>query len=262
MPSPFPGMNPYFERPGALEDLHGLLIVVLRGLLTRGLPDGYFAKLGQLTFIQEPRIEDRTPLRQRRPDIYPVILGDGAGGTCTVPPPSLTGEIITDLPEERHRYIEVRRIEDGEAGPPVTVIQLLGPSNKRGGSGFGVYLAERHELLNAGVSLVEIDLLRGRGRMPMDPVPDCDYCVAVARAHLRPRVDIWTWGLRDPMPPVPVPLLPDDGDVALDLQSALHRAHDEGGYARWLYTLLPSNPIDPPLSAEDRAWAEHLVTAG
>ncbi len=260
MPSPFPGMNPYFERPGAWEDLHASLIQIIRFSVAAQLPEGYFAKTEQLIFIEEPSAEERTR-QQRKPDTFVGISGNGtrsAAPTAAVAEPSLSAEFVTDLIEERHSYLEIRRLDDREDGQPVTVIELLSPSNKAG-SGRELYLAKRNELLYNNVSLVEIDLLRGHGRMPMQPTPDCDYCVAVARAHARPRVDVWAWHLCDPMPAVPVPLLPDDGDVPLDLTAALHRAHDEGGYARWLYQLKASNPINPPLSSDDAAWAEQLI---
>jgi hypothetical protein len=258
MPSPFPGMNPYFERPGAWEDLHVTLIVQMRMMIAARLPEGYFAKTEQLIFIEEPSAEERA--MQRRPDTFVGVGADAASavGPAVVAKPSLSTEFVTDLIEERHVYIEVRRLDDREDGRPVTVIELLSPSNKAGG-GREQYLAKRAELIHNDVGLVEIDLLRGHGRMPMNPVPDCDYCVAVARASERPRVDVWAWHLREPLPVVPVPLRPEDGEVPLDLAAALNQAHDEGGYARWLYDLKASNPIHPPLSSADAAWALELV---
>lgn len=63
-------------------------------------------------------------------------------------------------------------------------------------------------------------------------------------------------GLREPLPCVPVPLAGEDPDVALDLQFAAHRVFREGPYARAVdYTAEP----DPPLSAEDSAWADRAL---
>jgi hypothetical protein len=70
--------------------------------------------------------------------------------------------------------------------------------------------------------------------------------------------EIWPLSLAEPLPVVPVPLLPSDKDEALDLQEAFATIYDLLGYDLALdYTQSP----EIPLSQEDAAWAETLLRA-
>ena len=65
-----------------------------------------------------------------------------------------------------------------------------------------------------------------------------------------------TWTVRDPFPGVPVPL--DEGveEVSLDLGRVFDRTFATAAFQRLLnYAGEP----DPPLAAEDAAWAEELL---
>jgi len=65
--------------------------------------------------------------------------------------------------------------------------------------------------------------------------------------------------LRDRLPLVPIPLLPPDADVSLDLQASFQNVYDFGGYDFVLdYTKAP--PV--PLKGAQAAWvAERLRAA-
>ena len=117
---------------------------------------------------------------------------------------------------EHLSFVEIR---DRQGRDLVTVIELLSPTNKRPGPDREQYLAKRRQLLASGVHLVEIDLLRGHPRLPLDDLPPCDYYVMVSRAEERPQAGLWPLGLRDPLPPIPVPLRAADPDASLDLQA-------------------------------------------
>jgi len=71
------------------------------------------------------------------------------------------------------------------------------------------------------------------------------------------RLPLTLAGARDPLPILPIPLRAPDPNARLDLQAVLHRLYDEAGYADYIYTGTPQ----PPLSAEDDAWARSLVPA-
>ena len=45
MPSPFPGMDPYLQSPDWFPDLHGSLIIFMKGTLQRCLPGGWSTML-------------------------------------------------------------------------------------------------------------------------------------------------------------------------------------------------------------------------
>jgi hypothetical protein len=154
---------------------------------------------------------------------------------------------------EGQSFIEVR---DREGEDVVAVIELLSPSNKRPGPDREQYLGKRAALLRTPAHLVEIDLLRAGPRMPMDGLPACDYCVMVSRAESRPHADLWPIGLRDTLPPVPVPLRGGDPDARLDLQTIVHRVYDAAGYVKMIYR----RPPEPPLSSTDAAWARRAAS--
>ena len=217
MPSPFPGMNPYLERPSVWRGIHTYLIGAMGRSLVPQLPAGYEVRPEEEMFIREA----------------PAYA-------------ALPQAVIS----ETSRWLE---ITDSDGGGLVTVIELLSPTNKPRHR--EQYEQKRLRLLSAGVSLVEIDLLRAGRRMPLNGLPRCDYCLMVARPAERPRVGVWPLMLRDPLPILPIPLRPPDADVHLDLPALLNDVYDAGGYAPSDYR----HPPDPPLAEADRAWAEAMV---
>src|SRR5262249_38575067 len=137
----------------------------------------------------------------------------------------------------------------------ITVLELLSPSNKKSGPDREQYLAKRRQLISSPVHLVEIDLLRGGPRLPVEDLPDCDYYALVSRVEERPRVGIWPVRLRDRLPVIPIPLRSPDPDARIDLQEVLHHLYDAAGYEDYIYTGAPQ----PPLHPQDAAWARELL---
>lgn len=158
------------------------------------------------------------------------------------------------LDVERQSYVEIR---DRVNRQVVTVIELLSPTNKRPGGDRDLYLAKRDEFLRSPAHLIEIDLLRGGPRLPVEGLPECDYCTLVSRADDRPRVGIWPFQLKDPLSAIPIPLRRDDVEAKLDLQELVHRIHDSAGYSDYIYE---GNP-QPPLNAETAEWASSFLPA-
>ena len=93
------------------------------------------------------------------------------------------------------------------------------------------YLAKRKLLLSGNVHFVEIDLLRGGAKMPVEGLAQCDYAVIVSRSYKRPKVGLWPMRIREALPVIPVPLKQEDPDAVLDLQQLLHETFDAAGYA-------------------------------
>jgi hypothetical protein len=152
-------------------------------------------------------------------------------------------------------YLEIRSLADKKL---VTVIEMLSPSNKQPGGDRQTYLQKRRDILKTDVNLVEIDLLRGGPRLPLDGMPDCDYCVLVGRATERPKVGIFPIALRERLPSVPIPLSEPHGDAMLDLQKMLDLAYDRAGYAQYIYERQP----EPRLRPDDAEWAKQFVPSG
>ena len=116
--------------------------------------------------------------------------------------------------------------------------------------GPGLYPAHR-------TALLEIDLLRPGKRVPMQkPLPSVPYFVFLTRNENKPFSDIWPILLQDPLPRVPVPLLPGDQDVFLNLQQAFTTVYDLLSYDLSIdYT----KPPKIPLPSDIGAWAEELL---
>ena len=104
-------------------------------------------------------------------------------------------------------------------------------------------------------SIVEIDLLRGGPRLPLNDLPSCDYCVTVFRKSNAPKIEAWPIGLRDPLPIIPIPLKGDFPDATLDLSAIIHRVYDAAGYEDYLYESQP----EPPLEGADLEWAQTFI---
>src|SRR5262245_8688655 len=182
MPSPFPGMDPYVEACGLWGDFHDGLIQDIKRSLAQAAPARYLVRTGERSYLVlvESEGKDSHPFL---PDVT-VTASPGRkksvkkGGTAVAEP---AGEVepvtMRAFIEEEHRETFVEIYEAGPDGRLVTTVEVLSPSNKRPGTpGWDLYQRKRQSLLLGGVSLVEIDLLRGGQRMPMlDPWPDSPY---------------------------------------------------------------------------------------
>jgi hypothetical protein len=82
-----------------------------------------------------------------------------------------------------HVRVPTVEIRDVASNQLVTSIEILSPVNKRE-PGLAAYRQKRQQLYQAGVHLLEIDLLR-RGIRPLahPRVPDSAYLVALTRAQ-------------------------------------------------------------------------------
>src|SRR5205823_339936 len=135
-------------------------------------------------------------------------------------------------------------------------IEVLSPTNKHA-DGYEEYLAKRDRLLLSAVHLLEIDLLRQGERVPMrQRLREDPYFVLLSRAQDRPMTEVWPVPLVGPLPTVPVPLLPGDSDVPLDLQAAFTAVYDAIGYD---LAVDYSRPPQVPLAPTDAAWAEQYT---
>lgn len=61
--------------------------------------------------------------------------------------------------------------------------------------------------------------------------------------------------LRDPLPPMPIPLRAPDADATMDLQAALHHVYDAARYGNYIYEGSPQ----PALKADDATWAAQFL---
>ncbi len=168
-------------------------------------------------------------------------------------------ECVIPMPQERREtYLVIRERETHEV---FTVIETLSPSNKRPRSdGRREYLEKREAILASPAHLVELDLLRGGARLPMDDRPPAgDYYAIVSRRPRRPVAHVYAWLLAHPLPVVAIPLLAQDPDVSLDLQQVFATVYDRAGYD---LSLNYDAPFAPPLNTEEHAWIQGLRNPG
>ena len=253
MPSPFPGMNPYFEQAAHWLDFHTEFLTVLRRLLLPQIGSDYFVQLDEHIYIHDLPLQPRR--RVGNADLS--LVRPGGAGSAAGAVGLLEAPVEIRLPEQDVEEVPYLEVRDRLGRELVTVIELLSPSNKRAGADREAYLAKRRELLRSTAHLVEIDLLRGWAPMPSEDRPECDYSVMVSRVEKRWAAGFWPIGLRDRLPVIPIPLRPPDAAVPMDLQDALHRAYDGAAYERFIYGGSP----EPGLSADDAAWARQFVPA-
>jgi hypothetical protein len=260
MPCPFPGMDPYIERPAIWPDFHDSLITHIRGVLQPLLKPKYVALVQERLYVTEserPIYPDAAVIRARSPRRR---SGGGTAVAEEVSAPPDPARVFALSPEEiREPLIHI--VEPAAGERLVTAIEVLSPKNKRPGPGRRSYQRKRRELWKGGASLVEIDLLRaGRQtvRLAETDLEELDvshYLVSVSRKK-PPRREVYTTIVRSRLPRVAVPLANGDPDVTLDLQAAFTRCWDEGPYPQLLRY---AEPPAGPMAAEDAAWCQQVL---
>jgi len=258
MPSPFPGMDPSIEDPEVWSDFHGSLAEEISAALNQVLQPRYVARLTPRVTYEVVEIGERHSVR---PDVgvwqpQPAFEQAG-GGAAVVTAAPVESAVPMELPLRLYT-VEVRETAGLRL---VTAIEVLSPVNKRPGhEAYHDYLRKRRELLRCDAHLIEIDLLRGGQRPPLErPVPPSPYYVTLSRAGRRPYVEVWPVQLRERLPVLPVPLLEPDPDVPLDLGAVVAAVYQRGAYGRLIDYCEPPPP--PPLSEAEAAWLEERLRA-
>lgn len=220
-------MDPYLE--GALwPDVHSALAAKVRQLLAPQVRPRYVVRLAVYL------VEDTAPESEigiLYPDVEvlrPSTVSKAATPyTVAASPftPSMRAPALAPI-NVRVPEVEIRDASDHRL---VTAIEILSPVNKRE-PGLSLYRRKRQQVQRAGVHLIEIDLIR-RGQRPQHhpTLPPSPYLVTLLRGHAA-HFEAWPVQLDQPLPTIPVPLLPPDADAVLPLQTALTAVYDEAGY--------------------------------
>ncbi len=261
MASPFPGMDPYLENTDFWEGFHNGFMHYVQEDLQPRLPENYVATLEMRIYFQ-PEDETRESRPQRVPDLELVRVGPAPARTPAPDQPASHGTVLELDPEQtREAYISLREIPSGRL---VTSIEMLSLSNKTPGAGRSTYLAKQWQLYGQGVNLVELDFLRGGTHTllvsgaRLAGIEPFHYVAGIFRAFDPLKYEVLTWIVHDLFPAVPIPLDEGVAEVGLGLGQVFEKTYATGAFHRLLNY---GGEPDPPLAAEDAAWADQLLRA-
>ena len=253
MRCPFPGMDPYLERPEIWPDFHHSLITYVSEWLQPNLRPHYVAVTQRRSYSMEHE-------RPIWPDVSDVRTDSDEGGVATAVAVEADRPLVIEVVEEEIRQPLIHIVEPAAGHRIVTAIEVLSPDNKTPGSGRDSYFRKRSELWQAEAHLVEIDLLRGGERVlrvsteRLERAPAWCYVVSVSR---RPsKCELYTFPLEQRLPRIAIPLAHDDPDVVLDLQAAFTRCWEAGPYPE----LLRYDDTAPgELDSDQSAWCRQRL---
>jgi hypothetical protein len=231
--------------------VHNGLIATLQLVLAPQLRPRYYIALEERVYVTEP--DQRAFIG--RPDL--AVVGHPEAGATFQPMASASSGLTVRVPlpdEVRETYLEVR-----ETGTDyvITVLEILSPTHTRLGRGRQIYEGKRLDVLATRTHLVEIDLIRAGEPMPiLDNGSTSHYRILVSRGDRRPHATLYAFGVRQMIPPFPLPLKPEDQEPLVDIGGLLHDLYDRASYD--LRLDYQGEPV-PSLSAEDALWADQLL---
>lgn len=259
-------MDPYLEgepEGEIYQEFHDRLANQISEQLMPLLAPRYVALLAKRYVLDRPAlgIFDVPQERTFYPDVHVVTPPGAPATTKSNREDTILSEPPIELPSILPEEVPVLSVEIRDVAERrlVTMIEILSPVNKRG-EGARDYAERRMELLRTRVHVLEIDLLRRGTRIQLagEP-PPAPYYVYLSRWQRRPYTQIWPISLRDRLPTAPVPLLPPDSDVPLDLQSAIDECFELVGYHRLLD--YAKSPPRPDFNEDDAAWIDDVLQA-
>jgi len=254
MQCPFPGMDPYIERPAIWADFHDRLIAAISAALQPMLRPKYAALVQDRLYV----LESNRPIR---PDVSVVESPlPYAPSTATALMTELDQPMIFELGDEDIREPYIQIIEPAAGNRLITAIDVLSPDNKSAGAGRRKYLKKRREVRRSRANLVEIDLLRaGKPTLRITAeqqaeLPPYHYLASVTRW---PNIqEVYAIQLGKRLPTLAIPLTKADADVRLNLQAAFTRVWQDGPYPALL------NYDGPPpgvLTTDEMNWCDGLL---
>ncbi|MBB6048501.1 DUF4058 family protein [Armatimonas rosea] len=194
MAGPFPGMDPFLEKPGFWQEFHNSFIALLNIVINRELPSRF------LSYTQVRMIQDEDEFRR---EAYLEIF-DRTNRSHVV----MVIELLS--PENKHGKgrEEYQRKQQAvlQSQAHLLEIDLL-----RGGE--HTVAAPREGALALG---------------------SYSYLLSLANAQEPGKILLWRIGLADRLPMLELPLTADVPPFTLDLQAVFDRCYDENRYAELL----------------------------
>lgn len=233
------------ERHGLWPHFHSQFVVTLSFELAKALEPRYVVVTDERVYVTST---PDPPITTFRPDVSTTLPKQPGAELETLrwsTGLALADPMVVRVPQPeriRERFVTVRTLE----GEVVTVVEVLSPNNKAPGhEGRAAYLKKREQVLLSTSHLVEMDLVSGGERMPLEePWPACAYAILVSRADRRPQAELYPVPEGAALPTIRFPLRAPDPDFPLDLQRVLETVWEQGRYEHLLAHL-------PRMEAED-----------
>ncbi len=241
-------MDPFLE--DEWPEVHASLIVYARNQINDQLPGDLRAKIERTLSVFADDAADRSV----RPDVHVSEVSEAGAFQSAPSAVALAEPVVVTRDPNRYRHVEIV----DSAGRVVTAIEFLSPWNKVGKRGQQQYTRKQLEFIEAGVNLVEIDLVRQGDYVLAPPLADIpenqrtSYMICVYRDITPDQYAIYPVKLQERLPNIAIPLRPDDRDVVLQLQPLIDACYHDGRYSRRVYARDLSSRFD----AADSAWID------
>lgn len=224
-------MDPYLE--GSLwTSFHHDLTSHLSDQIVAKLPENYVVLPEKYLVVETIAEEDQ----RLKPDVMIDRFRDTAPEYSGEVGQVATPTLFVPNPQRWEYPKSYLKILDTDTSDTVTVIEILSPGNKED-DGLKKFRKKRDLLHESGVHFLEIDLLRRGKRTLSDEqlheAAPFDYMAALYRANSS-GFNVWTFGLKDSIPLLPVPLLFGDTDLTLDTQQEFEKIYAKRKYHKLL----------------------------
>jgi hypothetical protein len=249
--SPFPGMDPFLESKWA--EVHARLIVYASNQINSQLPGDLQANIEDYLAVYHEDVS----VQLIRPDLS--IEEEAHSGISEVMASSVAvaEPLVLKRPPHPDRHLEIV----SSTGRVITAIEFLSPWNKVGNKAREQYARKQCDYLEAGINLVEIDLIRQGGHVlaaPLEDIPEelrTAYLICISRSYRPDRYEVYRASLTEPLPNIPIPLRPKERDVVLQLQVLIDDCYRDGRYHRISYQSEPK----PKFSPEEATWIDQRL---
>ncbi len=262
--NPLPGMNPWLE--AYWGDVHTRLTTYSCDEIQRQLPPTLHAHVEEYLAVEEDDDDSVPSGRRISPDIVvhstpnKSKLEQASIAVAVLDEPGAEPVTFRRMAERQTlRYIRIVDLKNHHR--VVTVVEFISPANKTP-AGKEQYRRKQNELLDGGVSLVEIDLLRrGEWVIASDymnyPVQlRGPYRICVTRSTALLDGEAYFANFRVPLPNIRIPLRATDADIRLPLQKLLNQSYENGRYDMVIdYDHTP----DFVCSDEDWSWIQERL---
>ena len=251
--SPFPGMDPYLE--SLWPEVHARLIVYAANQINQYLPGDLQANIEENLAVHEE--EDRSAIR---PDIH-ISQDTNFDSTSSKESAAIVAEpVLVRRAPRPSRHIEIID-RDGRV---VTAIEFVSPWNKVGSRASERYTRKQSDYIDAGINLVEIDLVRQGAYVLAAPLEELTkeqrtpHLISVYRDRKPNQFEVYRAPLDQPLPNIPIPLRYDERDIVLQLQPLIDQCYQDGRYYRLDYAGTPKGKFNEQLTQwiEDRLRTE------